>query len=182
MDINQAIEETTLTLDQISKQLGVSQKRVRAVWAKYPSDFRRNRKAGCYSRSKQGALNPMLGKVLDQHPRYIGAVSDCKGYLMVVKPEWYTGRRGSHHVFMHSVVMCEHLGITEIPQGWCVHHCDENPHNNVIDNLIMMTMADHMKWHGHVRAGVTTMAKASTAKWLEAHGTPFRCNEIVCSA
>ena len=174
MDINKAIEETTLTLDQIHIQLGVSQKRVRAVWATYSAEFRRDRKTGCYARSKLGALNPMMGNTIDKHPNYKGIVGDCKGYLMVLKPTWYTGRQGSKHVFLHSVVVCEQLGITEVPRGWCVHHCDMNPHNNDFSNLQMMTSGDHMRWHAFVRTGVTTMAKASTAKWLEAHGTPFK--------
>lgn len=173
MDINEYIEQTELTLAQIAVQSGKSVKAVRKVWMTYPSAYRASRKSGCYQRSKLADLNPMLGKTLDAHPRYIGVVGDAKGYLMASKPGWYTGRRGSRHVFVHHIVVCEAMGITAIPAGWCVHHCDENPHNNSFDNLVMMTLRDHVRWHSQRRAGVTTIAKASTLKWVEAHGTPF---------
>lgn len=182
MDIYQAIETTDLTLAQIAKQLGVSMKRVRKVWEEYSKEFRTNRKAGCYRRSKLGELNPMLGNCGERHHRYVGIVGDSKGYLMCLKPEWYLGRLGSKHVFLHHVVVCENLDLSKIPKGWCVHHCDMNPHNNEFDNLVLMTTADHNKFHAAVRAGVTTMEKSSTLKWVEAHGTPFRRDEIVCSA
>lgn len=182
MNINQAIETTDLTLAEIATHQGVSLKRVRSVWEKYPATFRRNRKAKTYRNSKLAELNPMLGQCGDQHPRYVGVVDDAKGYLMALKPSWYTGRKGSKHVFLHHIVVCENMGLTAIPQGWCVHHCDMNPHNNGFDNLVLMTLCDHNRFHAAARAGVTTMEKSSTLKWVEAHGTPFRRDEIVCSA
>ena len=72
---------------------------------------------------------------------------DGQGYLMVKKPEWYTGRKGSDYVFLHSVVMCEALGLTEIPAGYVVHHIDRNPHNNDISNLCLLTISAHSKLH-----------------------------------
>lgn len=172
-NIKKLIEETTLTLEQIAKQLGVSYKRVYKVWRTYSKEYRTARKTLNYSKSKLGTNNPMLGKFRDQHPRYKGIVGDSKGYLMVLKPEWFTGRKGSKHVFLHNVVVCEHLGLTEIPAKWCVHHCDENPHNNDFDNLVLMTMSDHSRLHSSL-AGATTISKESTLKWVETHGTPFK--------
>ena len=172
-NINKLIEETTLTLEQIAKHSGVSSKRVRKVWCTYSKEFRTQRKAGTYARSKLGELNPMLGKCKEQHPRFVGVVGDAKGYLMVLKPEWFTGRKGSKHVFLHNVVVCENLGITELPAKWCVHHCDENPHNNDFDNLVLMTMRDHQRLHRSL-VGATTISKESTLKWVETHGTPFK--------
>ena len=97
---------------------------------------------------------------------------------MVLKPEWYTGRKKSKHVFVHHIVVCAALGLTEIPKGWVVHHCDENPMNNVFDNLVLMTMTDHGRLHKTLESA-TTISKESTLKWVEAHGTPFRSNDIV---
>ena len=181
MDIKSLYENTELTMQTIADQLGTTYKAVfNYVKKNYSSSYRRNRKAKTYRNSKSGELNPMSGKVREQHPRYIGVVSDCKGYLMAVKPEWYSGRRGSHHVFVHHLVMCEHLGITEIPRGYCVHHCDFNPHNNDIGNLVLLTVGEHSALH-HALAGATTISKESTAKWLEAHRAGIR-QDIVCSA
>ena len=66
---------------------------------------------------------------------------------MIKKPEWYTGRKGSDYVFLHTVVMCEHLGLTELPKGYVVHHIDGNKKNNTIDNLALMTVSGHSKLH-----------------------------------
>lgn len=121
----------------------------------------------------------MTGKTGAAHHNHIGVVSDNKGYLMVLKPDWYTGRKNSKHVFQHHVVVCEHLGLTAIPKGWCVHHVDKNPHNNVFDNLVLMTVSDHLRLHSTVLVGATTISKESTLKWVEAQGTPFRRDDIV---
>jgi hypothetical protein len=113
----------------------------------YPPEFRKARKVQNYSKSKLGKLNPMSGKCRERHHNYIGAVSDGKGYHLILKPDWYTARKGTKHVFLHHVVMCEHLGLTEIPSGWCVHHKDENKINNEISNLELLTLSDHTKLH-----------------------------------
>lgn len=173
MDIRYYYENTDLTLQEIANNLGVSYKVVWTHVAKhYSAAHRKQRKVANYRKSKLGDLNPMKNKTAAQHHNYIGIVGDSNGYLMMLKPAWYTGRKGSKHVFVHSVVMAQHLGITEIPAGHCVHHCDENPHNNDVGNLIMMTMGEHASLHHWV--GATTISKESTAKWLEARraGTP----------
>ncbi len=168
MDIKHYYENTQLTLQQIADTLGVGYKVVfNYVKRNYSSVYRKQRKVANYATSKQGNKNPMLGKMLDQHPRYKGVVSDGKGYLMVVKPVWYTGRKGSHHVFQHHVVVCEEEGLTQIPKGFVVHHCDGNPQNNDYDNLLLMLMEEHAAWHSS-QEGATTISKESTAKWLEA--------------
>ena len=96
------------------------------------------------------------------------------------RPDWYTGRKGCKHVFTHHLVVCKHLGLTAIPKGWVVHHCDFNPHNNEFNNLVLMTMRDHNKLHRFL-AGATTISKESTLKWVETCGTPFVRDDIVCS-
>jgi hypothetical protein len=176
MDIKYLYENTELTQAQIAEKLGIPWKRVfNYIKQTYSASYRKNRKAKCYRNSKLGDLNPMHGVRGDEHHNYVGVVSDGKGYLMALKPDWYTGRKGSKHVFLHQLVMCAHLGITEIPRGWCVHHCDENPHNNRISNLVLLTLNDHVRLHSWLALkGATTMAKASTLKWVEAHGTPFK--------
>lgn len=119
----------------------------------------------------------MQGKHGKLHHNFTPVVSDAKGYLMVLKPDWYTGRKGSKHVFQHHVVVCENLGITAIPKGWCVHHVDHNPHNNTFDNLVLCTMSDHTRLHCNFE-GATTISKESTLKWVETHGTPWRSDIV----
>lgn len=108
--------------------------------------FFEDRKTRCYASSKVGNKNPMTGK----HPATwnLGEpVADGKGYLMVYKPEWYTGRPGSKYVFQHNVVMCELLGLTELPDGFAVHHIDGNKTNNDPNNLALMLMSGHSRLH-----------------------------------
>lgn len=175
MDIKNLYENTDLTQQEIANRLDVPLKRVhKFVKDNYSTEYRKTRKARCYRKSKLGENNPMFGKFGEEHHNFVGEVSDNKGYLMVLKPDWYSGRKGSKHVFVHHVVVCLALGITAIPKGWAVHHCDEQPYNNDFDNLILVTLGDHARIHQWLLKGATTISKESTAKWLEAHGTPFK--------
>ncbi|MEX3614481.1 MAG: HNH endonuclease [Burkholderia gladioli] len=178
LDIKHYYENTDLTMQEIANRLGITRKRVFTyVRNRYSKAHRSARKRGCYARSKLGEKNPMYGKVQDARHNYIGVVSDGKGYLMALKPEWYTGRKGSKHVFVHQLIVCTGIGLTEIPAGWCVHHCDENPRNNTFGNLVLMTVGDHRRIHQVT--GATTISKESTLKWVEAHGTPYRRGDMV---
>lgn len=168
-------EKTDLTQREIAAKLGIGWKVVfNRCRSHYSSQYRKERQSRLLAKSKLGNLNPMTGKTGDEHPRYKGVVGDSKGYLMVLKPEWYTGRKGSKHIFEHHKVVCEALGLTSIPKGWAVHHVNEIKTDNVFENLVLMTMRDHVKLHSYLKEGATTISKESTLKWVEAHGTPFK--------
>lgn len=168
--IKRLIETTDLTMAEIRNQVGCRHQLVTDTLKSYPAKYRKARKTHHYRKSKLGDLNPMFNKTRELHPNYKGVVSDNKGYLLILKPEWYTGRKRSKHVFQHSVVVCENLGLTEIPKGFCVHHCDINPLNNDFSNLVMLTMAEHSALHSYLK-GATTISKESTLKWVEAYRT-----------
>ena len=124
----------------------------------FNSSYIQERKSVAYANSKTGEKNPMKGKSKEQHHNYIGDVSDGKGYLMRIKPDWYTGRVGCKHVFAHHIVMCEALGITEIPKGFHIHHIDGNKTNNDMSNLALLSAGAHTRLHQLERA--TTSRKA----------------------
>lgn len=175
-------ETTNLTQREIAARLGIGGKRVWSYCQRhYTKQYRDARHRKLLALSKQGAANPMWGKVGDAHHNYVGLVSDNKGYWMVLKPSWYTGRTGSKHVFAHSVAASIGLGVSQIPRGWCVHHCDENPANNAFDNLVVLRLGDHQKVHAYVRSleGVSTISKESTLKWAEAQGLRIKKHDIV---
>ena len=81
------------------------------------------------------------------HPVYGNILCDGKGRLMCAKPEWYTGRVGSQYVFVNSVVMCESLGITEIPKGFIVFPIDGNDWNYGISNLALTSLSGYNRLH-----------------------------------
>lgn len=157
-DIYAVIETTNRSIQSIADEFNVSLPHVRELYeTHYDEAFKNARKRRCYRQSKLGIKNPMFGLCGELHPRYIGDVSDGKGYLMRVKPDWYTGRRGCKHVFVHHIVMCQALGLTEMPKGMVVHHIDGDPTNNDLSNLQMMTPSAHTRLHQLERA--TTIRK-----------------------
>ena len=146
-------ENTDMPLNKIREQVGIRGSKVTDILKEHFSpEYMRERKSHLYSLSKRGDKNPMLGKCKEEHPRYKGIVSDGKGYLMCLKPEWYTGRAGCTHVFVHTIVMCEALGLTELPKGYVVHHINGDKHNNHIDNLALLTNSAHSKLHTYQRS------------------------------
>lgn len=136
------------TIEEIAKKYNTTVAVVSKFFRKhFTEEDRKARKIKNYHKSKLGSANPMSGKFGEQHPNFKGEVSDCKGYLLYLKPHWYTGRTNSKHVFFHNIVMCEALGITEIPKGWAVHHIDGNRLNNDISNLALLRNSAHTRLH-----------------------------------
>ena len=129
-----------------------------------------DRKSRLYRKSKLGDRNPMTGKVGQEHPRYVGVVEDGNGYLMVNRPDWYTGRRGKQYVFQHTIVLCQLLGITELPAGFVVHHIDLDKKNNDSNNLALMTDGAHKRLHAKLKRimqGAETIDKSRETETLD---------------
>jgi transposase len=82
------------------------------------------------------------------------------GYLMV------TNDKGElpHQIQFHKYIVQKAYGI-KIPKGFVVHHKDENKLNNALDNLIVMTVAGHIRWHQNGEK--STNAKLTTEQILE---------------
>lgn len=144
---------THMTMNDICKEVKLENYVVRDVIKQnFSEEYINNRKSRIYRRSKLAAKNPMFGLHGDATSQWIGGiVDDGNGYDMVKRPEWYTGRKGSDYVFLHSVVVCQALGITEMPKGFVVHHIDGNKKNNSIDNLALMTNSGHGALHSLIR-------------------------------
>jgi hypothetical protein len=111
-------------------------------------------------------------------PNYKCVASDNKGYLTMVRPDWYEGTE--KRIFVHRAVWAFWYGFNRVPDNLIIHHIDQNPLNNNITNLVAMSNSDHIKLHA-ILEGLTTIPKGSTAKWLEAQSVFTKDDEIVCS-
>lgn len=147
--VKDLFSNTSLTIEEIAEQALVHYTTAwKLICDSFTKEERSARKKLNYRKSRIGSLNPSYGKKKEEAFRWSGGVvEDGKGYLMVYKPDWYTGRKGSRHVFQHTVVMCEALGITELPKGWVIHHIDGDKKNNDINNLALLTNSAHLRLH-----------------------------------
>lgn len=138
---------TEMTMADICKTVKLSNFMVQVILDKhFTQKYRDDRKSKLYRKSKLGDLNPMAGKCGEKHHNYKGLIEDGNGYYMILKPDWYTSKRGKH-IFYHHYVLCKALNLTEIPKGYVVHHIDYNKKNNDISNLALMTMSAHTRLH-----------------------------------
>jgi hypothetical protein len=153
------VEDTDTTIANIARQMKCRTTKIMEFIRKtYGEEYYQQRRSKLYRRSKLGSKNPMLGKYGEKHPNYRGLVEDGHGYYMILKPDWYTGRRGSKYVFAHSVVMCEYLGLTEVPSGFVIHHINGDRKDNNINNLALVSVSGHARLHSS--EGATTSRKA----------------------
>ena len=91
---------------------------------------------GCIRAEKQKLRGP-------EHPHYRGGKShDTNGYITLTSK--IHGR--NHQAREHRVMMEEHIGRKLTPNE-VVHHKNENKSDNRIENLQVMTRAEHTSYH-----------------------------------
>lgn len=134
-----------LAKNKIAKELKIDYYTLEAIWTHYYSpEERKSRKTRMYALSKTGNKNPRYGKPT---MRPVENVDDGNGYTLKWKPEWWTGRQGSNYVFEHQLVICEALGLTEMPKDFVVHHINGDKKDNSMNNLALLTKSAHGKLH-----------------------------------
>lgn len=141
---------TDLPLKQCRKMAKCRTGRLLDAWHRlFGSDAVDERHRRLLSKGKMGKLNPSYGRTGPDGFHWEGGnpVPDGKGYMLVRKPDWFTGREGSKYVFEHHVVYCGHNGMTEIPSGYHVHHINGDKMDNRPANLEMLTASEHTRLH-----------------------------------
>lgn len=134
-----------LAKNKISKELKIDYYTLEKIWEYYFSpEQRKERSTKMYANSKTGDKNPRFGKPT---MRPVENVDDGNGYTIKWKPEWWTGRKGSKYVFEHQLVICEALGLTEMPKDFVVHHINGDRKDNSISNLALLTKSAHTSLH-----------------------------------
>lgn len=81
------------------------------------------------------------------HPRFKGKIAygTKGGYWAVLSPH-HPYADGKGYVMEHRLIMEKHFGRFLKPEE-VIHHVDENPRNNVIENLRLMAKKDHDQLH-----------------------------------
>lgn len=129
-----------------------------ADFVTYPSKIARGRGKYCSRSCSMPVTNKALKKAGEvtrfvegqeahnkQGYTYTIARKGGNKYRLILKPEHpLANKRG--YVREHRLVMSEHLG-RPLSDDEVVHHIDENPMNNSIDNLELMSGADHRRIH-----------------------------------
>lgn len=92
----------------------------------------------------KGENNFFYGKKGEQSPNWKGGrYMSQAGYVMVTRYQ-------QRPIPLHRLLMEEFLG-RKLSKNEHVHHIDENPLNNEIDNLQLMTKAEHISHHTTLR-------------------------------
>lgn len=136
-----------ISLEDLARKLNVRFTTISEIWKKrfLPKEIEQ-RSSLC--RSKAIKVHMTLSKkALEEMHKMAHYTKDGHGYLLMLKPAWFTGRLDSKHIYVHQVVMAENLGISEIPEGFVIHHINGDRTDNQIENLSLLTNSAHLKQH-----------------------------------
>ena len=175
--IKELLENTELTQAQIAARVGVGTVSVsKYSIANYSPEYRAARVSRSLSNCRRGDKHPLWGRRGEAGVNYRGGVTHRRGYVLLLRPGWYTGmgsgRGGVQYVEEHRLVVCQQLGLSKIPDGWHVHHCDGTRHNNSFDNLVLLLKADHTLLHNTLGDG-PPLSKDAALRWVAENGTPW---------
>ena len=151
-----AILNECLTTDNINEviaeKLNCSAYLVGDLCRRYLSiEQRKGRFSRLARQSKMGDKNPMFGKCGTEHHNHVPRATRINGYRTVFPPCWWTGNKPKGRVYEHIYIWAESTGETELPKGHVVHHIDGNIDNNLITNLQLLTISEHIKLHWRQR-------------------------------
>lgn len=80
----------------------------------------------------------------DRNPNFKGRNTDHDGYILSIPASDEFSHLSKK---LHKAVALRCLGFTEIPKGYHVHHRDCDKHNNLAENLAVLSISDHIWLH-----------------------------------
>lgn len=149
-DMRKLYFDDGLTLAEVSKRIGVSDKTVERHLKKKFKKIRSRSESlkGRPVTDKMREVARKLGKsqVGPKNPVWKGRVERSSGYVGVRKPDHpYASKDG--YVMEHRLVMEEQLGRYLKPDE-DVHHINHNKKDNRPENLMVISKSEHSKFHG----------------------------------
>jgi hypothetical protein len=95
----------------------------------------------------KGENNPNYGNRGEKNPLFKGERKLRCGYVVLYRPE-HPMSDITGYILEHRLVMSNHLGRLLLTNE-DVHHIDENPLNNEISNLQVLTRSEHTTLHNN---------------------------------
>lgn len=143
-----------MSIPEISNKTGVAKSTLRFRLKKV--GILRSRKEGILNAANKGRLSSGKGKnrvFSDEWKRNISLAKLGKGVGFSLKPNGYIEHTAGEHKgrSVHVVAMEKKIG-RRLFANEVVHHIDENRANNNIENLQLMTRADHARLHRNIEA------------------------------
>lgn len=135
-DAHPTIEQTRLKFD-VNYHTAM-----KAINMHVPEAQRKVRRGANHSRSKMGSNNPMYGVTKE---------------LNVIQRAEYLAqfdRRANKYVAMHRLVIMDAFGLEKWPDGWEVHHINDDHRDNRLDNLSIVTKRGHQLLHSQKLNGL----------------------------
>lgn len=103
-----------------------------------------------------GENHPAFGRTGSASRRWAGEYAKISQgeYVSIRAPSWWKGYVSPQgYAAEHRVVYAWHHAMDVVPPGYDIHHRDGDKRNNRIDNLEMLTRAEHMALHDSLWKG-----------------------------